>query len=279
MKLRKIINNPPKDYYSRLAQVESNNNPLAKAKTSSAAGLYQFTEGTWNQLTDELGLNYTLDDRFDPEKSRKVVQEFTKRNERTLKNKLGRKPNDAELYLAHFSGAGGASKLLDTVQNNPNASVTDFVSEAALKANKNVFFNKDGSPKKAYEIYNWSAKKFDSPILDPKETSLASNTNRERREVSIDNTAVRRPKIPSLSTGPINPNYAELPEAEKQEAAKENSISEDQIRQLLDKERKATESRFLSAFQNQNAAESEDYVPQPIQEDLSHLYNYIKLQD
>ena len=100
MKLRKVLNDPPKDYFTKLAHVESNNNPLAKAKTSSAAGLYQFTKGTWEGLTKQLGLNYSLEDRFDPKKSREVVEAFTSQNERYLKNKLGREPNEAELYLS-----------------------------------------------------------------------------------------------------------------------------------------------------------------------------------
>lgn len=265
MKLRKIINDPPKDYYSRLAQVESNNNPLAKAKTSSASGLYQFTEGTWNQLTEDLGLNYTLDDRFDPNKSRKVVEAFTKRNERSLKNRLGRQPNDAELYLAHFSGAGGAGKLLDTIKQDPNIPVTEFVSKGALKANKSIFFNKDGSAKKAYEIYNWSAKKFDSPIMEtpkPKEqltqTSALSRiplAEQQLRQVAIDNTAV---KLPGLATPPINP--------------------QDKLAEVQAQESNAIQNRYMAAFQQQEANEQPNYTPQA-QEDLSHLYNYINLQD
>lgn len=86
-------------------------------------------------------------------------------------------------------------------------------------------------------------------------------------------------KIPPLATPPINPNYAVLPEAEKQEARKEQAISEEQIRTLLEQERQATEKRFLTAFQQQNAQEQPEYTPQPEQQDLSHLYNYINLED
>ena len=283
MKLRRIINDPPNDYYSKLAFVESSNNPLAKAKTSSAAGLYQFTEGTWNQLTDELGLNYTLDDRFDPQKSRKVVEEFTKRNERSLKNRLGREPNEAELYLAHFSGAGGAGKLLDTINKDPNTPVTNFVSKGALRANKSIFFNKDGSPKKAYEIYNWSAKKFDSPLMDRpvviekpiQKSALARIPDKEKivPQMEIDNTAVKRRNIPNLATPPINPEYASLPELESTQQMAAVSQQEQQQSQV-----QAVQERYSNAFQQQQVAEEIDYQPQP-QEDLSHLYRYINLQD
>ena len=36
---------------------ESGNNPNAKAKTSSASGLFQFTEGTWKELNNKYKLS------------------------------------------------------------------------------------------------------------------------------------------------------------------------------------------------------------------------------
>ena len=86
-------------------------------------------------------------------------------------------------------------------------------------------------------------------------------------------------KQPPLSTPPINPDYAALPEAQKAEIKEEAGISEAQMRNILEQERSATEKRFLQAFQEQNAQEQPKYTPQPLQEDLSHLYNYIKLED
>lgn len=102
----------------------------------------------------------------------------------------------------------------------------------------------------------------------------------QMQEVAIDNTAVKS-RIPNLATPPINPNYAPLPEVEekKQELAEEAAITEDQVRNLLAQERQATEQRFLQAFQNQNAAEQPEYTPQPAQQDLSHLYNYIDVNN
>lgn len=193
---------PIKDsYYKRLAEVESSNNPLAQADTSSAAGLYQFTEGTWKGLTKQLGLDYTLEDRFDPIKSRQVVEEFTNKNKNYLMKKLGREPNEAELYLAHFQGMGGANKLLSSLKNNPNANIDSVVGQNAILANRNVFLNKDGSQKKVKDVYNWAAKKFgveDYKIKEKEEEEKPykqTNTNRETTEVKIDNTQVAMPAI------------------------------------------------------------------------------------
>lgn len=49
----------------KIAKRESNNNPNARASTSSAAGIFQFTDGTWGDLRarySQLG----LDNRMDP---------------------------------------------------------------------------------------------------------------------------------------------------------------------------------------------------------------------
>ncbi|RYY14016.1 MAG: hypothetical protein EON55_09210 [Alphaproteobacteria bacterium] len=37
----------PEDYWPMLAKIESGNNPLAKAPTSTGSGLYQFLRATW----------------------------------------------------------------------------------------------------------------------------------------------------------------------------------------------------------------------------------------
>ena len=42
-------------YLRKVAQVESGGKGGEKAGTSSAAGLFQFTEGTWNQTVKEMG--------------------------------------------------------------------------------------------------------------------------------------------------------------------------------------------------------------------------------
>lgn len=266
MKIRKIIEDPGQDYFTRLAYVESSNNPLAKAKTSSAAGLFQFTEGTWKGLTEQLGLNYNLDDRFDPKKSREVVEEFTKQNERYLKNKLGRTPNNAELYLAHFSGMGGANKLLKSLESNPDINVGKVFKENQIKANKNVFLNKDGSEKTVKDIYNWAAKKFNVPEIQISENNSVNqkgkSSNREFFSSIVDNTQVRKTKIPDLATPPIN-SEGNL----KNNTDKINSVNE------------VTKQRYSNLFSSPENIDENGFSPQPYEEDLSHLYNYIKLTD
>ena len=38
---------------------------------------------------------------------------------------------------------------------SPNATVDKIVGKAALRANRNVFFNEDGKPKKVKEVYGY----------------------------------------------------------------------------------------------------------------------------
>ena len=148
---------PKVDYFDKLAFVESSNNPKAKAKHSSAAGLYQFTEGTWNEYTKKMGVDYSLDDRFDPKKAREVVEFKTKDIVNRLKPVLGRDLNDTEKYLGHFLGITGARRMLAA---SPSARVDSVISKDALAANKTIFLNKDGKPKTLLEVYDHFKEKF-----------------------------------------------------------------------------------------------------------------------
>ncbi len=49
------------DYLFAQAQLESGLNPSARADTSSAAGLYQFTQGTWLSTLERHGAEHGLD--------------------------------------------------------------------------------------------------------------------------------------------------------------------------------------------------------------------------
>ena len=112
------------DYYSKLAKIESNYNPNAQAKSSSAGGLFQFLDGTWNSYGSgsKTGLGGNVAD---------AVASFTKDNYNSLGKALGRTPTYGELYLSHQQGAGGAISLL----SNPNASAVDVVGYDAVVNN------------------------------------------------------------------------------------------------------------------------------------------------
>lgn len=150
----------PSGYFATTAGAESTNNPAAKNPNSSATGLYQFTTGTWNDLAKanpQLGL--TPDGRTDPQQQQRAMMAFTGQNAKILQSQ-GIPPNDANLYMTHFLGAQGGPAFLKGLQANPNAPAVALVSPDAAAANRQVFFNPDGSPKSAAQVYQQMTGRF-----------------------------------------------------------------------------------------------------------------------
>jgi len=182
------------------ASAESSFNPTAKAKTSSATGLYQFIESTWLNMVkkhgDKFGLaNYAdkieikngkavcasacdrkdiLALRNDPEIAALMAGAFTSENKAHLQKNTKGDVGATELYFAHFMGAGGASKFLNSRAANGEAVAADIF-PAAAKANKNVFYNNStGKARTLNEVYAFFDKKFGGNGAAPKsETQVA----------------------------------------------------------------------------------------------------------
>ena len=168
------------DYLLQTAVRESSLNPAAKAKTSSASGLFQFIEQTWlgvvkrhgaefglaaqaaeidttsggrHKVTDKDAREAILALRHDPEVSALMAGALTKESQQALENGIGRKATSGELYTAHFLGAGGAIKLINAAESDPTANASVLFPSAA-NANKSIFYNKDGSPKTVSQVYD-----------------------------------------------------------------------------------------------------------------------------
>lgn len=99
----------PAEYYTRVAQIESSGNPNVNKK-----GLYQITDRTWGYLQKKYGkeLNISGDMRKDPDAALAMTQKYGMENANALQNKLGRRPEPYEVYMAHNIGPGGANRLL-----------------------------------------------------------------------------------------------------------------------------------------------------------------------
>ena len=156
------------NYLLAQAKIESSLNPTAKAGTSSAAGLYQFTKGTWLSTLDRHGADHGMDwagaaidggrvsdpsmhaqimaMRFDPNASALMAAELASDNRDALVGALGREPDAAELYMAHFLGSDGAAKFLSALQSDPNQSAASVLPKAA-SSNRNIFFDGSGAPR------------------------------------------------------------------------------------------------------------------------------------
>ena len=145
-------------YLMAQARLESGLDPRARAATSSAAGLYQFTGATWLAMLDRHGAAYGLQGaaadpasragllalRSDPELSALMAGELANDNRDFLSGRLGRAPDASELYLAHFLGAEGAGRFLGALASNPAQSAAALLPKAAA-ANRGVFFGPSGA--------------------------------------------------------------------------------------------------------------------------------------
>jgi hypothetical protein len=166
-------------YLVATAKIESNLNPRAAAPTSSARGLYQFIEQTWLGTVKEAGSafgydryadaitrlpsgRYEVSDaamrreilalRKDPAANAAMAGVLTRSNSFKLTGALGRRPSDGELYIAHFLGAGGATRLISSVQNNPQADAAAMFPRAAA-ANRSIFYDRSGHPRTVSQVY------------------------------------------------------------------------------------------------------------------------------
>jgi hypothetical protein len=166
------------DYLLRTARRESSLQPTAQAPTSTARGLYQFIDSTWLTMVREEGRNLglgrfaeqigrdasgrpTVADpaarqqilalRDDPAVSALMAGAFTNRNAAELRSATGRDPTEGELYMAHFLGSGGAARLINANQSNPQATAARLFPDAA-GANRRIFFDQ-GRPRTIAEVY------------------------------------------------------------------------------------------------------------------------------
>ena len=181
------------DYLLAQARIESSLDPNARAGSSSAAGLYQFTKSTWLRTLDKHGAEHGLDWtqsaiaggqvrdpamrtqimalRYDPDVSALMAAELAGDNKAALTPLLGREPDAAELYLAHFLGAGGASEFLSALRSDPGQSAASLLPRAAA-ANRGIFFERSGAPRSVAAVMELLRGKVagasggDAPTLD-----------------------------------------------------------------------------------------------------------------
>ncbi|MDB5512087.1 MAG: hypothetical protein JWR08_1570, partial [Enterovirga sp.] len=166
-------------YLLGTAQRESSLNPVAKAPTSSATGLFQFIEQTWLGLVKsqggKLGLSdlaasisargdggYAVSDpetkqailklRENPDLSSIMAGTLTHQNRESLAGTTGREPTSGELYMAHLLGPRGAADLIRSASQAPDRTAAADLPEAAA-ANRAIFFDRQGRARSAAEVY------------------------------------------------------------------------------------------------------------------------------
>lgn len=117
-----------------IKKIESNGEWAAQNPNSSAAGLYQFTEGTWKDLMErhpELGLTENGRVSADTEQQDVAMEFFTNENIDRLERN-GLEASIENVYAAHFLGGAGA---VDVLSSEENSKLQDLVGRSVMRAN------------------------------------------------------------------------------------------------------------------------------------------------
>ncbi|TKD52235.1 lytic transglycosylase domain-containing protein [Sphingomonas baiyangensis] len=175
------------NYLIGQAQIESGMRTNARARTSSATGLYQFIEQSWLGVVKahgaEHGLGWAADSirqtgsgryyvadagtraailnlRTDANAASLMAAEHAADNKAALEGALGREATGTDLYMAHFLGLGGARKFLSAMQAAPDRAAAPMF-PAAARANRSIFYAPGGQPRSLADIYQRFAGKLD----------------------------------------------------------------------------------------------------------------------
>jgi hypothetical protein len=159
------------DYLLTTAKVESNLDPNSTISTSTATGLFQFLDQTWlgvmktagrafgfGQYADAISQTssgrYVVEDaalrdemmklRKDPAANAVMGGVITQQNAAVLATRIGRKPTEGELYVAHFFGPHAAARVIQLAASEPNGDAVALFPEAA-RANRSVFYDRQGN--------------------------------------------------------------------------------------------------------------------------------------
>jgi hypothetical protein len=210
------------DFLMKTARRESAFNPNARARTSSASGLFQFIDQTWLATVKQHGAkhgygqyadliqrgadgrwrvegsarNVVLDLRFDPQAASTMAGELTASNAAYLRGRTGREPGAGDLYAAHFLGPAGAAQIMEAVATRPGASAVAMFPQAAA-ANRSIFY-RDGRPATVAEV-NANLQRTageasgavvgpaapSAPVLDQKDMALAARMDRLKQDQSL----------------------------------------------------------------------------------------------
>ncbi len=193
------------------AQLESGFRPGAKASSSSAAGLFQFTEQTWLDtvrrhgaehgmaseaaaIVDKSGRLTTADPairkrilslRSDLSVASAMAGDHLRDLSKKLSAGLGRVATAGEVYLGHFLGEHGAKQIITSGKNQIAANV---LPEAA-RANSTLFYAPDGTPYTAGQFLQHIQKRLSQAFANTGATAGGSTSPAGSNQIANQATA------------------------------------------------------------------------------------------
>jgi len=220
------------DFAFMLAQaaIESGFDLKAQAPTSSGRGLYQFTDATRLAMVRDHGAEIGLGGhaqriqtdgdgravvkdkaaraeilalRDDPRLSAELAARLAQDNRSVIEESLGSGHVGAtELYLAHFLGAGQATRFMIAFKSRPDTDASRLFPVKA-KANPGVFLDAEGRPRSVRAIYDAFARRLDTAMdITTPEPVIVAQAPAPRRDPVV---------APSASSSPARPAATWLP--------------------------------------------------------------------
>ncbi len=131
---------------ANLATSESGNNPTAANPQSSAKGLYQFTDGTWNdflQTPQAKAAGYTAQSVTDPNAAKAGALWLAQSNKQAIQQAGFNDVSPGDIVAAHVLGAGDTIAIKRAAATNPNMPLGTVINAADKHANA-VFADNPG---------------------------------------------------------------------------------------------------------------------------------------
>lgn len=147
----------------KIIGVESGGDPNARNSRSSAAGLGQFIDSTWENMISKYrpdiqgSREEILGLKTDPQLSRQMTEAYAAENGAIL-SKAGHQATPGNTYLAHFAGPQGAVSVLSA---SPDTPVSAILTPGAISANP---FLKGMT---AGDLQGWAARKVGDKAFAP----------------------------------------------------------------------------------------------------------------
>jgi hypothetical protein len=197
-----------------IAGAESGFRADAQSHSSSAAGPFQITEGTWLHLVKSYGAAAGRPDlaalvqrdangelsvapanraavlgaRHDIELSSQLAARFCDECRNGLAKKLGRPPTEEDVRLAYFLGVNGATRLMKAAELRPGEAVRSILPGAF--ANHRGMFSHHGRPLDAAQAFTSLESRFSTQIAQSSAVKSYAGANALADTAGFDSNSV-----------------------------------------------------------------------------------------